>query len=93
VRCGALLPLDPDAAIAAVGRTADDAAPDLRHSFVQLDPPRTSVESGTVTVSWRGQVSLPFRRVVALLLPGSAGRVAVDVVAHAQSPLTSAGGC
>lgn len=93
VRCGELLPLDPDGAARAADVAAADAADDLRHAFATLDAPLTTTDGGRVTVTWHGEVVLPFRRVMALLLPGSAGRVGVDATAHAESPLTSPGGC
>lgn len=92
--CGHLLPLDESrAAQLASDAVADDQA-DLHHTFATLDAPDTIVDNGTVSVHLSGEVSLPFGRVVALLLRGHAdGKARVDVTSHAQSPLTEPGGC
>lgn len=92
--CGNLLPLDPIRAGELADTAVSDDGDDLRHTFAALDPPDTRVDNGTVTVHLSGDISLPFGRVVALLVPGHAdGRAHIDVTAHARSPLTAPGGC
>lgn len=92
--CGGLLPLDEAAAGRLAAGAVDDAAASLRHTFLTLDAPDTSVVEGTVTVRLGGAVQVPFGKVLALLVPGHPhGTVDVGVVAHAQSPLSLPGGC
>jgi hypothetical protein len=92
--CGDLLPIDPVAARIAVVDQIDDDALDLQHSFAVLDSPETSVDAGTVTVHLGGEVSVPFGRVLGVLLPGHPdGHVRVDVASAASSPVATPGGC
>lgn len=91
--CDGLLPIDQARAADLVAASLDDAV-DLRHALVALDPPRTAVAAGTVSVRLGGDVGLPFARVVALLDPRHPdGRVHVEATAHAQAPLAVPGGC
>jgi uncharacterized membrane protein len=92
--CGNLLPLDETAAAQRAQDAVGEQLPGLRQTFASLDDPQTQVVDGTVTVNLSGSIALPFGRVLALLVPGHAdGRVHIDASAHAQSPLTSPGGC
>lgn len=92
--CGTLLPIDSDAAALAVGETLVDDEADLRHLFAALDPDRTDVSGGMVSVTLSGDVAVPFGGVLGHLLPGhDDGRVHVDVSASAESPVTSPTGC
>lgn len=92
--CGGLLPVDPAAAASYAESSVADAAETLQQTFATLDAPETAVQAGIVSVHLSGQVAVPFGRVLALLVPGhDDGRVRVDVVAHAQSPLSANGGC
>ena len=92
--CGGLLPVEPSAASSYAESSVADAAGSLHQTFATLEPPETVVQSGTVSVHLSGQVAVPFGRILALLVPGhDDGRVRVDVVAHAQSPLSATGGC
>lgn len=92
--CGGLLPIDAAAAADAVAETLDDDADDLRRTFAVVQPPQTSVRNRTVTVHLGGDVAVPFGKVLVLLDPRRPdGRVHVDVVAHAQSPIAAPGGC
>lgn len=91
--CDGLLPIDQERAADLVAASLDDAV-DLRHALVAVDPPRTAVAAGTVSVRLGGDVGLPFARVVALLDPRHPdGRVHVEATAHAQAPLAVPGGC
>jgi len=92
--CGGLLPLDPDVASSYAARSLSDDEVDLSQTFARLDGAETDVQAGTVTVHLSGAIAVPFGRILALLVPGhDDGLVRVDVVAHAQSPLTATGGC
>ena len=87
------LPLDADSATAAVDASLGDAADGLHQTFVTLSAPDVQVAGDTVHVQLRGQVALPFGRVLGLLLPDHAdGRVGVSSDAAATSAL-SAPGC
>jgi hypothetical protein len=92
--CGGLLPLDPDEAARRAALAVDDQAASLRGTFASLDDPQTAVAAGTVAVHLSGRVAVPFGHVLAVLVPGhDDGRVQIDAVSHAQSPLTVPGGC
>jgi Flp pilus assembly protein TadG len=91
--CGELLPLDPAAVQRDVDAAVSDDLDDLRHTVTTVAPPQTGVAAGTVTVRLDGDVSVPFGRVLALLLPGHAGTVHVTATSSAQSPVRSPQGC
>jgi hypothetical protein len=92
--CGGLLPLEPEVATSYAESSLNDSRGSLRQTFATLDAPETGVQAGTVSVHLSGQVAVPFGRILALLVAGhDDGRVRVDVVAHAQSPLSATGGC
>jgi uncharacterized membrane protein len=87
------LPVDAGAATSAVDASLDDAAGDLQQTFVALSDPEVQVAGDTVRVQLRGEVAVPFGRVVALLLPDHpSGQVSVSADAAATSAL-SAPGC
>ena len=84
------LPVDVDQATVAARASLDDAADGLRQSFEELSSPVVDVAGGTVRVSLHGEVSVPFGRVLSLLLPDHpGGRVGVSADAAATSTLTS----
>lgn len=91
LRCGHPLPLDPQRVDAAARESIAERAPDLARSFVSLEPVRTSVSGGTVTVVMRGEVAVPFGRVLRWLgVARDGGAVPVSDTAHAQSPVAGA---
>ena len=91
--CADTLPLDEQRTADLVAASLADEV-DLRHAFAALDPPRTTVAGGTVSVRLGGEVALPFGRVVSLLAPSHPdGRVHVAASANAQAPLKVPGGC
>jgi uncharacterized membrane protein len=84
------LPVDVDSATAAVGAALDDASDGLRQTFVALSDPDVRVSGDTVRVQLRGEVTVPFGRVLALLLPDHPdGRVEVSADASATSALST----
>lgn len=92
--CGNLLPLDPAAAAQRAKDALGEQLPGLRPTFSSLADPETEITDGTVHVHLAGTISVPFGRVLALLVPGHPdGRVHIDATASAQSPLTAPGGC
>ena len=79
-------PLDLDSAIAAVAASLDDAGDGLRQTFVTLSEPDVEISGDTVRVHLRGAVTLPFGRMLALLLPDHPdGRVSVQADARTRS--------
>ena len=87
--CGGL-PVDEVAAQRAVEEALADAAVSLRSTFVSLSDPDVEVAAGRVRVRLHGQVTVPFGRVLATLLPDSPdGRVDVAADAAAASAVTS----
>ena len=87
------LPVDPESATAAVGASLDAQTEGLQQTFGALSDPDVQVAGGTVHVRLHGEVTVPFGRVLALLVPGHAGgRVGVSADAAARSAL-SAPGC
>lgn len=91
--CGDDLPLDPSRAATTAADVITDDLPDLRRVFASVDSPDVTTSNGVATVHLSGTVSVPFGRVLALLLPGHDMRVHVDVTAHARSPLSAPDGC
>jgi hypothetical protein len=92
--CGGLLPLDGGEAGRRATSAVEDQTSSLHSTFATLDAPQTDVSGGTVAVHLSGRLGLPFGHILAVLVPGhDDGRVRVDVVAHAQSPLSVPGGC
>jgi uncharacterized membrane protein len=84
------LPVDASSAEEAVSDSVRDAVDNLRPAFVSLSEPAVDVDAGTVHVQLRGQVNVPFGRVLAMLLPDHPdGRVAVTASSAAASALTS----
>jgi Putative Flp pilus-assembly TadE/G-like len=93
IRCGSILPLDAARAGDLAANALDDDAPGLRHTFVDLSDPQTSVTGGDVSVRLSGQVAVPFGKVLGWLVPSYPdGRVPVTETAHATSPVAG-GGC
>jgi uncharacterized membrane protein len=90
--CSAL-PVDTSAAGAAAGSAVADAIPELERSFVRVDPPQTTAAAGVVTVRLSGAASMPFGRIVRLLLPGRSSSVPITVISHAESAVSAADGC
>jgi hypothetical protein len=89
LRCGTALPLDPSRAAAMARESVAERSPDLARAFAVLDPPRTSVDATTVTVAMRGEVQVPFGRVLQWLgIARDGGAVTVLDIAHAVSPIT-----
>jgi Flp pilus assembly protein TadG len=92
--CGDLLPLDPSSAQSRVEEAVADDADDLHGNLADMDAPEVNVDAGVVTVQLGGDVSLPFAGIIGWLDPRRRdGRVHVNVVAHAQAPLTVPDGC
>lgn len=88
LHCGEALPLDPDRAAAMAGESIAQRSPDLARSFKRLDPPATTVEGATVTVAMRGEVQVPFGRLLEWLgITQDGGAVPVRDTAHAASPV------
>jgi uncharacterized membrane protein len=84
------LPVDAAAASAAAGASLDDAADGLRQTFVELSDPDVQVAGPTVRVSLAGDVTVPFGRVLVLLLPGHwGGLVGVSADAAATTTVSS----
>jgi uncharacterized membrane protein len=84
------LSVDPSAAQDAVDASVRDAGEGLEATFVSLSDPEVRVEVGTVHVQLHGQVSVPFGRVLAVLLPDHPdGKVSVSAASAAASALTS----
>jgi uncharacterized membrane protein len=84
------LPVDPSSAQDAVDVSVRDAADNLRSTFVSLSDPVVRMDSGSVQVQLRGQVTVPFGGVLAVLLPDHPdGRVEVSAASAAASALTS----
>ena len=85
------LPVDAAAATAAAAASLDDAADGLRQTFSSLSKPDVQISSDTVRVQLRGEVTVPFGGVLALLLPDHpGGRVGVSADAAATSALSAA---
>ena len=91
--CGTNLPVDSDAATTAAAQTVADDGADLTRLFATVDPPRTSTEGGTARVALAGDVTVPFGRVIQLLLPGHPATVRVSVAATAASAVVAPAGC
>jgi hypothetical protein len=88
LRCGEALPLDPARAAAMARESVGERSPDLARSFKQLDPPDATVEGRTVTVAMRGEVRVPFGRLLKFLgIANDDGAVPVRASAHAASPV------
>lgn len=84
------LPVDVDQATAAASASLDDAGEGLRQTFDLLAAPDVEVAGDTVRVRLHGEVSVPFGRVLAVLLPDHpGGRVGVGADAAATSTLSS----
>lgn len=80
------LPLDAGAATAAADRSVGDSADTLSRTFTTMSAPDVRVDGATVRVRLQGDVSVPFGRVLALLVPGHPdGRVSVSADAAAAS--------
>ena len=63
-------------------------SPDLARSFTSLDPPDTTVVGRTVTVAMRGEVQVPFGRLLEFLrIASDGGAVTARDSAHATSPV------
>jgi hypothetical protein len=89
LRCGDALPLDPARAAAVARESVDERSPDLATSFARLDPLETEVDGTTVTVAMRGDVKIPFGRLLSWLgITTDRGIVPVRTTAHATSPIT-----
>ena len=87
--CNAL-PVDATAATNAAGASLDDAGDGLRQTFAALAAPDVEVAGDTVRVRLHGDVTVPFGRVVAVLLPDHpAGRIGVTADAAASTALSS----
>jgi uncharacterized membrane protein len=89
--CGVPLPLDQQrAAVLATGSLTADRD-DLDHTFASVADPQTQVAGGTAEVTLRGQVAVPFGKVLAWLDPSRpSGLVAVTETSHARSPVAGA---
>jgi Flp pilus assembly protein TadG len=88
LRCGEALPLDPDRAAAMAQESIAQRSPDLARAFRHLDPPVTTVEGRTVTVAMRGEVEVPFGRILGFLgIANDGGAVPVRDTASATSPV------
>ncbi|HVT20644.1 MAG TPA: pilus assembly protein TadG-related protein [Mycobacteriales bacterium] len=88
LRCGEALPLDPVRAEAMARQSIEQRSPDLARSFRRLDPPDTTVEGRTVTVAMRGEVAVPFGRILAVLgIADDGGAVPVAETSRATSPV------
>jgi uncharacterized membrane protein len=83
------LPVDAESAQAAASESVGEGGEGLRATFVSLADPDVRVDSGSVEVRLSGQVTVPFGRVLAVLLPDHAGgRVEVSATSAAASALT-----
>jgi hypothetical protein len=88
LRCGEALPLDPDRAAVMARESIEQRSPDLARSFKRLDAPDTTVEGRTVTVEIRGEVKVPFGRILSFLgIADDGGAVPVREAARATSPI------
>jgi Flp pilus assembly protein TadG len=88
LRCGDALPLDSASAAAIARASIQQRSPDLARSFKRLDSPDTTVDGRTVTVSMRGEVQVPFGRILTVLgIANDGGAVTVRDAAHATSPI------
>lgn len=88
LRCGGSLPLDPARAAKMARDSIEQRSPDLARTFRHLDPPDTTVAGGTVTVALRGEVTVPFGRLLGWLgITHAGGAVPVRDTAHATSPV------
>jgi len=84
------LPVDASSAQEAVADSVRDAVDNLRPAFASLSEPAVDVDTGTVHVQLRGQVSVPFGRVLVMLLRDHPdGLVSVTASSAAASALTS----
>jgi Flp pilus assembly protein TadG len=84
------LPVDPAAAQDAADASVRDTGESLRPTFVSLADPDVRVQTGRVQVGLRGEVSVPFGRVLAMLLPDHPeGRVDVSAASTAASVLAA----
>jgi len=84
------LPVDASSAQNAVDGSVRDVGEALQSTFVSLTEPDVQVEARTVRVTLRGQVAVPFGRVLAVLLPDHPdGQVEVAATSAAASALTS----
>jgi Putative Flp pilus-assembly TadE/G-like len=93
IRCGTILPLSSARAGDLAATALDDDAPGLRHTFIDLSDPQTTVTGDDVSVRLSGQVAVPFGKVLGWLVPSYPdGRVPVAETAHASSPVAG-GGC
>jgi hypothetical protein len=95
LRCGEALPLDPVRAAAMARESIEQRSPDLARAFKRLDPPDTTVVGRTVTVAMRGDVQVPFGRILTFLgVANEGGAVPVRDTARATSPIAgSAAAC
>jgi Flp pilus assembly protein TadG len=88
LRCGASLPLDPTLADSLARHDISEQSPDLGRAFASLETPSTSVSGSTVTVALRGEVRVPFGRLLQWLgIATSSGTVPVADSASATSPV------
>jgi uncharacterized membrane protein len=84
------LPVDPSAALDAVDASVRDTGESLRPTFVSLSDPDVRVQTGRVQVRLRGEVSVPFGRVIAMLLPDHPdGRVDVSAASAAETMMST----
>lgn len=88
LRCGESLPLDSARAAAMARESIQERSPDLAQAFRRLDPPDTIVTGRTVTVAMRGEVQVPFGRILTFLgIASDGGAVPVADTARAASPI------
>jgi uncharacterized membrane protein len=84
------LPVDAPTATTAAGASLDDAGDGLRQTFAALSDPDVQVDGDTVRVRLHGEVSVPFGRVLALLLPEHpGGRIGVTADAAATTAMSA----
>jgi uncharacterized membrane protein len=87
--CGRSLPLDPAQAADLAAQSVAGSTADLHKVFRAVDSPRAVVDGTTVTVTVRGELSVPLGRVWSWLNPADAGGVVrLSATSHARSPLT-----
>lgn len=88
LQCGSSLPLDPGRVAAIARESVAQRSPDLTRAFKRLDPPDTTVEGTTVSVAMRGEVQVPFGRLLDWLgIASDGGAVTVRDTARATSPI------
>jgi uncharacterized membrane protein len=87
---GCELPIDGARAERAVDDYVASVSGGLHGTVTTLEPPATSIRSGTVTVRLEADVHVPFDTIVTVLLPGRSPTVHLTVTSHARSPLVGA---